>query len=134
MTDKTTKALKALELALSAERIGSFSECVAAARVAGSLTRKAGFGLEKLRASVNQSQSPITWSNVSNGWYDQGEEHEVTTVTTQDQTKFWAERVAIWSETFATCWANFDFAGAANARKMANTARAELQRLQATSK
>ncbi len=74
MNKTQSKAIKALDLAVSAEQIGSDMECVQAARTAGSLAQRAGFDLDQVWRSVeNMGQFSITWNSVVDGWYDAAE-------------------------------------------------------------
>lgn len=74
MTKLQSKGIKALDLAISAEDIGSYDECKQAARTAGELAQRAGFDLDQVwRAVENMGQYSMTWTSVVDGWYDSAE-------------------------------------------------------------
>lgn len=71
MSKTQRRAIKSLDLAIGAEKIGSNDECALAARTAGCLARKAGFELDQVWRSVpDMGAYSMTWNCIVDGWYD----------------------------------------------------------------
>ncbi len=72
-TNRADKAIKAGRLAISAERIGSEDEAIAAALRCGTLAAAAGADLDTVWAALTAdgiAAASLTWSTVVDAWYD----------------------------------------------------------------
>lgn len=69
---KSSKAIKAGRLAISAEALGNESEAAQAATTCGRLARAAGLDLEAIHAALKPdiSRAELTWHYMVDGWYE----------------------------------------------------------------